>query len=117
MKELNKFIKSREKEWDNFKFQNNHILLKGIPKPIKIFISSNGGDLHAILPIIDLINSLKGKIQINTYVEGVAASAASLLASVGHKRFITRNSFLLIHELRTQAKGTYSNFKDENVHM
>ncbi len=31
----------------------------------------------------------------------------------GHKRFITKNSFMLIHELRTGVESTYSNIVDE----
>ena len=43
----------------------------------------------------------------------MAASAASLISMVGHKRFITKNSFMLIHELRSGIEGTYSDIMDE----
>jgi len=43
----------------------------------------------------------------------MAASAASLISMMGHKRFITKNSFMLIHELRTGVQGTYSDIMDE----
>merc|ERR1711943_38874 len=114
MLELNKFIKSRQKELVKFTDKYKDIILDINPQPINIYIQSNGGDLHAVLPVVDLISSLKNVIPIHTYVEGIAASAASLLSSVGHKRFITKNSFLLIHELRTQVQGTFSNFRDES---
>jgi ATP-dependent Clp protease protease subunit len=113
MTKLLQFLRTREKEWDTLLLQLSDVLKTATPEPIKLYINSPGGDLHAVLPVIDFINHLRGKIDVHIYVEGVAASAASLLAAVGHKRFCSRNSFLLIHELRTSMCGTYSNFQDE----
>ena len=78
---------------------------------LKIFINSNGGDVFAAIPLIDAITNCS--VPIHTFVEGMAASAASLLSMMGHKRFITKNSFMLIHELRTGVQGTYSDIMDE----
>ena len=108
---LLKFIKNAEKRWKLFLLDTSDILEKGKPKPLKIFINSNGGDIFAAIPVIDAI--MNCTIPIHTYVEGMAASAASLISVVGHKRFITKNSFMLIHELRTGVEGTYSNIIDE----
>lgn len=110
---LLKYLRERKKEWDKVIRQLDHVILKATPKPIKIYINSSGGDLHAMLPVVDYIKDMRKSLTIHTYVEGVAASAASLLAVVGHKRFCTKNSFLLIHELRSYVTGTFSNIQDE----
>lgn len=108
---LLKFIKNAEKRWNVFLLGTYDLIEKVEPKPLKIFINSNGGDFFAAIPIIDAIRN--SKIPIHTYVEGIAASASSLISIVGHKRFITKNSFMLIHELRGGIQGTYSNITDE----
>lgn len=108
---LLKFIKTAEKRWTLFLLETHYLIEKVEPKPLKIFINSNGGDFFAAIPIIDAIKN--SKIPIHTYIEGIAASASSLISMVGHKRFITENSFMLIHELRGGVQGTYSNIKDE----
>jgi len=108
---LLKFIKNAEKRWNLFLLETYDLVEKVEPKPLKIFINSNGGEFFAAIPIIDAIKN--SKIPIHTYVEGIAASAASLISVVGHKRFITKNSFMLIHELRGGIQGTFSNITDE----
>lgn len=108
---LLKFIKNAEKRWNNFLLENADIVEEAKPKPLKIYINSEGGEIFAAIPLIDAITN--SKIPIHTYIEGIAASAASLISMAGHKRFITTNSFMLIHELRTGVEGTYSNLTDE----
>lgn len=108
---LLKFIKSAERRWNDFMLENYDIVEKAEPKPLKIYINSEGGEIFAAIPLIDAITN--SKIPIHTYIEGIAASAASLISMAGHKRFITPNSFMLIHELRTGVEGTYSNLTDE----
>jgi ATP-dependent Clp protease protease subunit len=108
---LLKFIKNAEKRWNNFLLENFDIVEKAEPKPLKIYINSEGGEIFAAIPLIDAITN--SKIPIHTYIEGIAASAASLISMAGHKRFISTNSFMLIHELRTGVEGTYSNLTDE----
>ncbi len=108
---LIKFIKNAEKRWKNFLTDNSDLIESAQPKPLKIYINSNGGDVFAAIPLIDAITNCT--IPIHTYIEGIAASSASLISMAGHKRFITKNSFMLIHELRTGVEGTYSNIVDE----
>lgn len=108
---LLKFIKNAEKRWNLFLLETYDIIEKVEPKPLKIFINSNGGEIFAAIPIIDAIKN--SKIPIYTYIEGIAASASSLISVIGHRRFITKNSFILIHELRGGMQGTYSNIIDE----
>lgn len=108
---LLKFIKNAEKRWKSFLADYDDVLENAQPKPLKIYINSNGGEIFAAIPLIDAMKNCT--IPIHTYIEGIAASAASLISMAGHKRFITKNSFMLIHELRTGVEGKYSDIMDE----
>ena len=79
--------------------------------PINLHISSNGGDLIIGLAFYDYIKN--NKYQINTYVDGYCASAASLIFLGGKERFMSENSFIMIHQLSTLVMGTFSNVVDE----
>ena len=60
---------------------------------------------------------LRCKVPVNTYVDGFCASAATFLSVVGSKRFISRNSYMLIHQLSSSFWGIYSEFKDEKENL
>lgn len=78
---------------------------------IELHISSHGGDAHAGFAAVDAIRLCKAPVY--TYVEGVAASAASIMSVSGKKRFITKNSFMLIHQLSAGFFGTHEKAVDE----
>lgn len=84
-----------------------------IPTPIHLHITTNGGDLMAGFFGYDKIKS--SKIPINTIIEGCVASAGSLLSIAGTKRYMTPNSHVLIHQLRTGIIGTYEELVDEKI--
>ena len=80
--------------------------------PIELHIHSGGGDLFAGLAAIDTIQALKSPI--HTYVQGSVASAASLMSICGTKRFMYKNSLMLIHQISTSMLyGKYHEFLDE----
>lgn len=81
------------------------------PKPIYLHITTNGGDLLAGFFGYDKIKD--SKIPIRTIIEGSVASAGSLLSMAGSHRYMTANSHLLIHQLRTGIIGTYEELVDE----
>lgn len=83
----------------------------GVICPIRLHIHSNGGDLYSGLGIADAVAACK--IPIHTYVEGCAASAASLIAICGAKRFISPSSHILIHQLSAGFAGTHEDFQEE----
>lgn len=83
---------------------------KVIP-PIRLHIHSNGGDLFSGFGIADAVANCK--IPVHTYIEGLAASAASLIAVCGAKRFITPSSHVLIHQLSAGFAGTHEDFQEE----
>lgn len=81
------------------------------PAPIYLHITSVGGDLFAGLRGMDIIeNSI---IPIYTIVEGYAQSAGSMLFLAGKKRYMTENSYMLIHQLSSYGEsGTFEQLKD-----
>lgn len=79
--------------------------------PVWVHINSYGGDLFAGFSMADQFPMIKSPIY--TLVEGICASAATLIAMSATKRFILPNSFMLIHQLSTMVWGTHEQFKDE----
>tara|TARA_R100000734_G_C3292529_1_gene84175 strand:- start:68 stop:664 length:597 start_codon:yes stop_codon:yes gene_type:complete len=86
-----------------------------LPPPIKVFINSGGGTIVSGIASMDTI--LRCKVPIETYVDGFSASAATFLTVVGKKRYMSRNSYMLVHQLSTSFWGTYSNFEDEKQNL
>lgn len=78
-----------------------YVVNKGI-KTIKFLITSPGGSVYHALALYDRLVSLKNiGVKTEAYVEGMAASAASMIVLQGvQKRFATANSRFLIHEPR-----------------
>lgn len=83
--------------------------------PIRLYINSEGGELSSALSIVDLIE--RSDVPIHTIIEGEAASAATLISVVGHKRFITKNSHMLIHQVRGGMWGKMQEFEEEIQNM
>ena len=94
---------------------NQENLLEGSNNPINLHIQSNGGSLFNSIYIIDLIKNLETPVY--TYVDGFAASAATLISVVGKKRFMTTNSLMLIHQLSGGMNGKFSEIEDENENI
>lgn len=105
--ELNKILRHLDVEMDYLK---NRLDLQQ-PPPIRLFIHSPGGSFFSALSIIDTIESCKSPIY--TYIDGHAASAATLISVVGDKRYATKNAFMLIHQQRMTWEGKYAEFIDE----
>ena len=85
------------------------------PPPIKVFINSGGGSITAGISSMDTI--LRCKVPIYTYVDGFCASAATFLSIVGTKRFMSKNSYMLVHQLSSNFWGKYSEFEDEKQNL
>ncbi|MCR5596985.1 MAG: ATP-dependent Clp protease proteolytic subunit [Lachnospiraceae bacterium] len=68
--------------------------------PIDIILNSPGGSVNAGLVIYDLLQELDGKIPVNIYCTGMAASMGAVLLAGGQKgrRFILPHSKCMIHE-------------------
>ena len=81
------------------------------PPPINLHIQSLGGTLLNSLYIVDLIKN--SETPINTYIDGYSASAATLITVVGKKRYMTKNSLMLIHQLSGGNEGKFDEMDDE----
>lgn len=68
-------------------------------KRINLHIQSVGGSLLPTFGLVDFIKN--SEIPIDTYISGFVASAGSIISVSGSKRYMTKNSMILIHSLRT----------------
>lgn len=67
-------------------------------KSLMFFINSPGGESYTMMSIIGLMNIAKlYNIEVITFVLGTAASAASMIAVQGDKRFMSNISRHLVH--------------------
>jgi ATP-dependent Clp endopeptidase proteolytic subunit ClpP len=85
---------------------------------INLHINSYGGSLFAGLATVDAIRNLKSEV--HSYIEGAAASAATLISVVCDKRYIGKYSKMLIHQLSAMSYGKYTELEDDmenNKHL
>ncbi len=85
------------------------------PPPIRLFINSGGGSIIAGIASMDTIS--RCNVPVYTFVDGFCASAATFLSVVGKKRFMSKNSYMLIHQLSSQLWGKYSEIEDEKKNL
>lgn len=77
--------------------------LKGQSGPLDIYINSTGGSVCACMAIYNMLSRYSGEKVV--YVDGVAASAASVIALAGDKVIIPENAFFMIHHAWASAIG------------
>lgn len=108
---LNKLIFSINKEVELLR--TSPYISEIVPAPIYLHFTSFGGDLFAGFKGIDIIQN--SKIPVYTVVDGYAMSAAATMFLAGSKRFMARNSYLLLHQLSAnQPMASYEKLKDEH---
>jgi ATP-dependent protease ClpP protease subunit len=81
--------------------------------PIHLHINSFGGEVYAALAAVDHIAHCRAPVY--TYIDGAAASAATLISLAGSKRYIYPNAFMLIHQISSEFWGKYEEVKDEMI--
>lgn len=79
--------------------------------PVCLRIQSFGGDVLPMLAVLDCIDHMNSPVW--TYVDGYAASAATVLSVYGAKRFTSRRSVMLLHQLRAGSEGTLSSVEND----
>lgn len=84
----------------------------GNPPPIWLHINSYGGELFSAFAIADTIERIKTTVPVITIVEGCAASAATIISTAGTRRFMRKNSYMLIHELSDSTWGKFTELED-----
>lgn len=72
-------------------------------KRINVHINSGGGEVFAAVAMAQQLK--KHKAEVHTYVEGVAASAATIIAMAGDIRHMTVSSLYMIHLPSTEVRG------------
>ena len=103
---LNKLLREAEEFCFITAFQLN------IPEiPIYLHINSCGGSLMDAFATIDLIGCCR--VPVHSIVEGSVASAGTLMSVVCNKRYIAPNSYMLIHQLSSEAGGKMMEIVDE----
>jgi|TARA_Y100000310_G_scaffold303896_1_gene342589 ATP-dependent Clp protease protease subunit len=80
---------------------------------LEFFISSNGGSVGDMFAVYDLMRVVKKNRDVRTYAFGKVASAAVVLLAAGTpgKRFISRNTRLMIHHCSAAESGPVPNLK------
>ena len=80
---------------------------------IRIWIRSDGGDMHSGMSAMDAIARITS-CKVRTIADGVCASAATFLLLGGRTRHMTENSYILIHQLNMDGTwGKFEDFKDQ----
>ena len=70
---------------------------------ITVWINSPGGDCVAAAQIYNMLMDYKGNVTVK--IDGIAASAASVIAMAGTKVMVSPVSMLMIHNPATVAMG------------
>lgn len=103
--ELNRTLQEMD-----IKLQNTKAML-GCEVVCELHICSSGGEIMPAFGAVDAIRNMKSPV--HTYIDGGAASAATLLSCVGDKRFIGKHATMLIHQLSSGIYGKFAEIEDE----
>ncbi len=87
-------------------FRNELSIISG---NITVWINSPGGDVFAASQIYTMLRNHKGKVTVK--IDGIAASAASVVAMAGDETLITPTGMLMIHNPATIAMGNKSDME------
>ena len=77
--------------------------------PISVWINSPGGDCIAASQIYSALVDYPGKVTIK--IDGIAASAASVIAMAGDEVLMARTASMMIHNPLTMAWGNKKDFE------
>ncbi|MBV8152529.1 MAG: Clp protease ClpP [Candidatus Eremiobacteraeota bacterium] len=97
------------------KLLRTHLNL-AVDVPVKLFLSSVGGNVFAGLALVSTINSLQrlGR-QVHVHIEGVAMSMASVIAQAANYRTMEASAFFMLHEVWYRSSGRVSDHSDERA--
>ena len=84
---------------------------KNINPVIELHIQSPGGSLMPTFFVCDKMKQIETPI--HTFIDGYCASAASLISVCGKRRYMTKHSAMLIHQLSGAASGKFNELKNE----
>lgn len=75
---------------------------------INVYINSGGGEVFAAVAMAQQLK--KHKAEVHTYVEGIAASAATIIAMAGDVRHMTVSGLYMIHLPSSSVQGNKHSF-------
>lgn len=84
-------------------------------KPIKLYISTSGGEVIAGMALVDTI--VNSKTPIHTINLGSWYSMGLYIGMAGHKRYAYPNSTVLLHDGSNVAYGTAAKVQDQVAFM
>ena len=76
---------------------------------LNVYINSPGGSVFAGQTIYSMLKRHKAKVHV--YIDGLAASIASLIAMAGDKVIMPKNAMMMIHSPWTFAAGNAQEFR------
>ena len=77
--------------------------LANISGNLTIWLNSPGGDVFAASQIFTMLKNHKGKVTVK--IDGIAASAASVVAMAGDETLIAPTAMMMLHDPSTVAMG------------
>lgn len=77
--------------------------LEASSKRMELHISSPGGNLFDALTIYNIVQ--QSAVPVDVYVDGLAASSASLIAMAGRKTMMAENALMMLHNPYTVTVG------------
>lgn len=80
-------------------------------QPIYLHITTDGGEIYPALTVVDCIKSLD--IPVYSVVDGIVASAGTLISLAATKRYISPNAYMLIHQLSSGVWGKMNKIEEE----
>ncbi len=87
-------------------------------QPVTLFINTEGGDIHPALSLYDTITFLNALgLEVNTCAVGSCFSAGVVVLQAGRYRYISPNTYLLIHEVSSWSWGSVSEHEDWARHL
>ena len=86
--------------------KNMIALDKQATAPIALYINSPGGNVDCGFAIIDSINGIESPVF--TIIVGEACSMAGLISIAGRKRFMTKHSVWMAHDMAGGIHGDYT---------
>lgn len=105
-----------DSKWDStdvtFQDFKNALDNLGNIKIVNIYINSPGGSVFATQGIIAMLQRVKDKgITINSYIDGLGASCASILPMVSDNVYAYNSSILMVHKPMNIAMGNADDFQ------
>ena len=77
--------------------------------PVTVWLNSPGGDCNAATQIYTMLMDYKGDVTVK--IDGIAASAASVIAMAGTKVLMAPTALMMIHNPMTSAYGNHTDME------